>query len=574
MHYLNIVYLKWILRLIKPYFLWLAIAVIGLIVLSLINVLNASLLKNMTDTALYQQWNETFKIAILLLPILLIGFLAEFFSKYAIGLFYGGVIKDIKNKVLSHIMKLPIPTLENYHSGELTSRLTNDLNLVQDFLKNTLYRLLANPLIFLSAFIYLFSLNMILAVLSVILTPLMSLIIKRLSAKVAHYSKDIQDNEGTANSILKDVVFGIPIIKSFNLNQYYLNKFQNILKTIVDQKTNINRKNFHIQFMISALVLTPYLCIILLGGYFVQLDLMNISDLVVFIFLMEFMSGPLSQFPLLVSDLRKSAVGFKRIYEILNLSSERLEGETIPLVNNPIIQFKEVDFKYDTHFVLKNVNFQINRGEKVAVVGESGSGKSTIFSLLLSFYTTNTGNIFLGDKDIKDLSPSYLRSQFSVVSQELHLMSDSIKNNIRYGHLDATFEDIVEAAKMADAHDFIMSLPDKYETHVGERGVKLSGGQRQKIAIARAIIKNAPIFLFDEITSSLDNESEFKILTRMNDVLNGRTIIMVSHRLSSIKDAHKILVLSDGNIVESGNHEELIHKKGLYHTLLQEQNIH
>ncbi|MCJ7842514.1 ABC transporter transmembrane domain-containing protein [Lederbergia sp. NSJ-179] len=559
---------------IKPYSKWLIFVMIGVLIVGVVNIANAHLIKIMTDMALSGDWSKTFYTAFLILPVILVGAISEYVSKYSTNVFSGGIMKDLNQDVIHRMLHLQVSILENSHSGDIISRMTNDIRFIQDFFKNTFHNMILQPVLFLGAFLYLVTINWLLAICTVILMPIITKIVSKISNIIERFSTAVQTREGRANTMVRETITGISMIKSFNLHQTYYKKYENEVNEMLEQKRQIAKRTFFIHAITSFLVMTPYLMIALFGGYLAMNTNMSAGDLVAFIFLMQYLSGPISQILHLFSQFRISISGFRRIYELFDYPLERQTGKPLDpaLLNEematPIIQFKNVHFSYNKQIsVLSNLSFTIHHNETVALVGLSGSGKSTIVDVLTLFYPIQNGSVYVYGRPIDDWIPNELRQQFAVVSQDVHLFPSSIADNIRCGDPQASWDEIQNAGKMSFAHDFIMELPEGYQTIVGENGVTLSGGQRQRIAIARALLKKAPILLLDEATSALDTETERKIQQSLNRLRRGRTTFIIAHRISTVKSADRILVLEGGKIIADGTHETLLQQNDMYRHL-------
>lgn len=567
-------FIKWVLQYLKPYSKWLIFVIIGVLAVGGVNIVNAHFLKIMTDTALDGEWTKTFYTAFLILPVILVGAISEYVSKYATNVFSGGIVKDLNQTVIHRMLRFQVPTLENSHSGDIISRMTNDIRLIQDFFKDTFHNMILQPVLFLGAFLYLLTINWLLAICTVILMPIITRIVSKISSFIERFSFEVQTREGQANTMVRETIIGISMIKSFNLQQTYYKKYADEVKEMVEQKRQIAKRTFLIHAITSFLVMAPYLIIAIFGGYLAMNTNMSAGDLVVFIFLMQYLSGPISQILHLFSQFRTSIAGFRRIYELFDYPLERQTGKPIALsllheqMTAPIIHFRNVEFSYNKQTaVLNDLSFQIHHNETVALVGLSGSGKSTVIDILTLFYPIQNGEVYIYGRHIDDWIPSELRQQLAVVSQDIHLFPVSITENIRYGDPQASWDEIQYAARMSFAHDFIMRLPEGYQTIVGENGVTLSGGQRQRIAIARALLKNTPILLLDEATSALDAETERKIQQSLTHLRRGRTTFIIAHRITTVKSADRILVLKGGRIIAGDTHETLLQQNAMYRHL-------
>ncbi|NGP45526.1 ABC transporter ATP-binding protein [Bacillaceae bacterium SIJ1] len=546
--------------------------------MSVINVVNAHFIKLMTDAVLNEQWNLTVQIALQIILVITVSFIMQYIFKYSASLFSGGVTKSLKGDVASHILQLPVKKLESIHSGDLISRITNDLHLIQQFINQTFPKLLSQPFIFVAALIYLFTVHWMLAIFSIILMPIVTIIVNKLSERIEKYSEGVQSHEAQVNTMVRETIMGMPIIKAYDLKQTYYRHYENEIKAILKQKKHIDFRHFVMNCFTTVLMIAPYAVVALFGGYLTLTTNMTTGDLIAFIVLVDYISGPISELPHLFAQLRSSSAGFRRVYELFSSPTEQSkqkESKNTDLTvkrDRHVIQLRHVTFSYDEEVnVLKEVSIAIKEGETVAIVGLSGVGKSTIFHLLTHFYPHQSGEVYVQNRSIRKWDIAELRQQFAVVSQDAHLFNRSIEDNILCGNLTATREEIEAAARASHAHEFIVNLPNGYETIVGEGGVMLSGGQRQRMTLARAFLKKAPILLLDEATSALDTRTEMMVQQALERVMKGRTTIIIAHRLSTIKHADRVVVLDGGTIVENAPHDVLIRQDGVYKRLFQQQ---
>ncbi|PIQ88825.1 MAG: hypothetical protein COV72_06000 [Candidatus Omnitrophica bacterium CG11_big_fil_rev_8_21_14_0_20_42_13] len=484
------------------------------------------------------------------------------------------VIKDIRGKIYAKLQTFSLDYYSKKRSGELISRITNDVKMVENALSYGIYDLvyqMFQVIVFVSVafFIYLK-----LAILSFVVLPLIILPILKVGKKLRKISLKSQEKMADINSLLFETISGVRIVKAFAMEDYELNKF-----------TSQNR-DFYKLTMKSAkrmLLLSPGTELVgaaagLFVFYFAGQEVIKgeLSFGVFALFLGSILSTirPFKKLSQVNSLLQQALAANGRIYEVLDtvpIITEKKDALELAGIKTGV-EFENVWFKYEDRDILKNISLKVKSGEIAAIVGPSGAGKSTFLDLLLRFYDPYKGRILIDGIDIKDLKISSLRNKIGIVTQETILFNDSVKANIAYGNINLGIEAIERAARQAFAHDFIMNMPDKYETIIGDRGFKLSGGEKQRIAIARAILKNPPILLLDEATSQLDSHAE-KIVQEAIDVLmRDRTVFVVAHRLSTVKNVSKIVVVSGGEIVESGRHEELLSRDGLYRKMYSLQN--
>ncbi|SHF84058.1 ATP-binding cassette, subfamily B, MsbA [Caldanaerobius fijiensis DSM 17918] len=558
---------------IKPYLPIIIISVIVTFILSLINIFVANYMKIMTDTVLKGNWSDFIRTVYFLIFIMITGFILKYINRYLIGRFTSGSMCSMRRLFINRIFNMPVSYLESRNTGDIISVFTNDMNKVQSFLQSHLQDLLYQPLAFISAFVYLFTINRPITIISTVVLPLVMFLTNKITGSLEQYAFKLQERLGQSNSILEDVIMGMPIVKSFNLQDLMYDKYRKIIRGVINEGINIEKRRLLIRIFTTVLGLTPYLLFAVYGGYLSLHGYMTAGDMIAFLSLLEYLYAPLTVIPYIASDIKVDMASFTRLFEILDQPVESRDGRRFLLEpNQPVISFNDVYFSYDgQNDVLKGLSFDLPEGHKVGLVGESGSGKSTIFKLICGFYRHQKGQVKIYGHDISEWDIKALRSQISLVSQDTYLFPCTIEENIRYGRPDATREEVIQAAKLANAHDFIVKLPQGYDTVVGERSTNLSGGERQRIAIARAILKDAPILLLDEATSALDSQSETLVQQALERLMKNRTVLMIAHRLSTIRNADEIFVLRDGKIVERGNHDELMERGGLYRQLYLEQ---
>ena len=486
--------------------------------------------------------------------------------------------RDLYNKMIC----LPIPFFEEKRVGELNSRITNDVSALQDTLSITLAEFFRQSATLIIGIALLFYRSAHLTLIMLMSFPVIIILAIYFGRFIRNNSKKTQDALAEANIVVNETFQGVNIVKAYTNELFESKRFDfGVTKSMnLGLKGGIYRGAF-ISFIIFALF-GSFIFVLWQGSGLVELNTqtngaegITLGALVEFLMYTLFIGGSLAGMSDTYTRLLKAVGASERIVDILNTDQETDTKAFTYTKLNGTIEFQDVNFSYPTRSdveVLKDMNFQIQPGEKIALVGPSGAGKSTIVQLLLKFYEINSGKILIDGKNIADLSVKELRSNMAIVPQEVMLFGGTIKENILYGKLDATEEEVLNAAKKANAWEFISKFPDGLETVVGERGIKLSGGQRQRIAIARAILKDPAILLLDEATSALDAESEKLVQSALDTLMDGRTSIIIAHRLSTIRNVDKILVLNHGKIIEQGNHQALsVVEEGLYNHLLKLQ---
>ena len=515
-------------------------------------------------------------ICILVLAMFFFKNLFRYLALFFLTPIRNGIIHDIRMDLQKKIISLPLSFIGTKRRGDLTSRMTSDLVEIEWSIMGTLEMIFKDPiniLVFLSTLIFI---SPSLTVFVIILFPLAGILIGYIGKNLKSSSKKGQDKLAFIMSIIDENIFGIRIIKSFNDEKFINSKFKKTSEEYKKIMTGVLRRK-DLSSPMSELLSTIVMVIVMwFGGQLVLAETATLSpqEFIGYILIFSQIIPPVKSLTTSYYYIQKGSAAAERVYEILNTEN------TIKNINNPKIIFKISDtisfniksFKYENNDILKNINFNINKGEKIALVGQSGGGKSTITDLLARFYDVNDGQITIDGINIKDIELENLRSLMGIVSQESILFNDTIFNNIKIGNLEATEKDIITAAKAAYAHDFILNCEDGYNTNIGNSGEKLSGGEKQRISIARAILKNPQILILDEATSSLDSESEKLVQNALTNLMQSRTTLVIAHRLSTIENADLIIVLNNGEITEKGSHKELINKNGDYKKLYNLQS--
>ncbi len=505
-----------------------------------------------------------------------VNFVLAYLRTRVIGVYTERGVMALREAFGKKVTYMQFESLQERSSGELLSRGTNDLNRVKNFTNNTLPRLIEIPLTGVLALVLLFVFSWQLTLFSLVLVPVLVIGSSLLMKPIAASSKNVQAKLGDVNALTIDMVKGSEAVKAYNLEQTMRHKGDVFIEGSIESGKQLAKRKAILESFSMGFSIVPFVTTFILGGYFVVQGSMTPGSLLAFINLLNFLTMPLSQMAVLVGDAKRDIVSAERIFECLDAEDERLDGERFDVNESaPMVEFKGVSFQYkDAEDVTINkLSLSVKSGQTVAFVGPSGGGKSTVAKLILGYYDTYLGKILLGGYEQKKWSLNALRDHLAMVSQDTYLFPDTVKENIRYGRYAATDEEVYEAAKQANAHDFIEAMPEGYDTMIGEMGSTLSGGQKQRLAIARAILKKAPILLLDEATSALDTESEALIQETFNKISKDKTAIVIAHRLSTVQDADLVYVIDKGKVVESGTHESLLEKGGVYTRLYQKQLI-
>lgn len=497
----------------------------------------------------------------------------RYFAIYHQSFIRMAVVRDVRNTLFNKAMVLPISFYTEEKKGDIMARMNNDVNEIEIAVVAVLELIYREPIAILMNIAVLMYWSPQLTLISFVLLPISALVISRIGKSLKRTAKQGQEQMSLLFSAMDESLWGIRIIKAFNAGEFIANNFKKVNLRHQQLVTKTFRKRDLSSPLNEFLGAAVMLGIVWFGGKMI-LDAKQDSGLdgetfITFIIVFSQLLRPIQGVATNIGFLNKARVSQDRINEILD-TDERIVTPDNPVQFKPLskgISYEGVFFKYRDKNVIHDLNLFIPKGKVIAIVGESGSGKSTLMDLLPRFYDVTGGAIKIDDVNVKDYSLFDLRDQIGIVSQESILFNDSIRNNIAFGLSDVSEEQIIEAAKVANAHEFILKLEEGYDTNIGERGNKLSGGQKQRISIARAILKNPAILILDEATSALDTESEKLVQTALDSLMENRTAIVIAHRLSTVKNADKIVVLSNGVIVEEGSHDELIALKGSYYRL-------
>ncbi len=557
----------WLWSYMKAHLGWMVIGIVSAMAAALIEIWIGSFIQDLTTHAQNGAGQLVMPIVFTVFAVILIGVPAKYFMAFGVERSSAMAVRDIRNHLMNHIGRLPVHYIEKQHSGDVLSRSSNDLQVIQQFMSRDLAQWFYHPLLFIGCFTYLIWIQWQLVLFSLLLLPISLLVSHWVGKQMQRLTEEAQQHMGQMNAITQDTLGGMPIVKSYLLSGMLLRSYKSLLQLTLLKKLAVRKREAWVDPLLFSLMLSPIIFAVIYGSYLISIGKFGAGELIAFLYLLNLCLEPLDHIPTLITNTFQMTGALKRVAEMLRQPAENLEGHSIARTGDAPVVFDNVTFAYDNKApVLRNLSFTVTEGKTIALVGASGGGKSTVFKLLCGFYPlpADQGTIRIFGQPIQDSNPNELRACFSVVTQDAYLFSGTIADNIAYGRENATMDEVIEAAKQANAHSFIMELPGGYQADVGERGGLLSGGQRQRITIARAFLKDAPILLLDEPTSALDTASELYVQEALNVLMKDRTTIVIAHRLSTIEKADEILVLEQGEIAEAGHHEELLTLNGLY----------
>ena len=557
-------------------FLWdMFFSMLGAAIMLVIPLIVRHITYNVVYLEAAEARREIIRLGILCLILIVIEYGCNFWTTYYGHRMGSRMEYDMRAELFAHYQKLSFSFFDDQKVGHLMSRVTTDLFEICELFHHGPEDLAISVIKLVGSFTILFFINWRLALVAFILVPPMTLYAIKLNKRMKIVYKRNRKKIAEINGQIEENLSGIRVVKSFANEEVEKKKF----KVGNDGFLESKRQNYLVmaqyQSGINGFTTLLNILVVIVGAYLITENKLPVTDLVTFLLYVGNVTEPIRKLVAFTEQYQNGMSGFERFYEIINIhpdiedspnavEAHRFDGK---------ISFRDVSFRYENTLqdVISHVNLEIEPGEYVALIGPSGVGKTTLCSLIPRFYEVSSGAIFVDDHDVRDYTQKSLRRNIGIVQQDVYLFSGDVIENIRYGRPDATDEEIILAAKQANAHDFIMSLPDGYHTDIGQRGVKLSGGQKQRISIARVFLKNPPILIFDEATSSLDNKSEKVVQKSLEALAQNRTTLVIAHRLSTIRAASRILVLSEDGIDEEGTHEELMEKNGVYAMLYRLQ---
>lgn len=520
--------------------------------------------------------NVLMMLAVMLIAMNLLSNIFRYLGGYTVEHLRVTTVQRMRNAMFDNVIGKDVGYFSGQRKGDIISRITSDVMVVQYCITNTLQVAFREPFLIIGYLVLMLSISWELALFSVLFLPMVGLIIGSIVKKLRHPASKSQQCMGELVSVLDESLGGIKIVKTYTATDYIKEKFHSLNQTLADTLLWMARRQQLASPMSEFLGITAVAIILVFGGALVKNGSLSPAGFIAFIAAFSQITRPVRAFIDQFASINQGVAAGERIFAVLDSQNEIKDAPDAKEFEGfkDKIEFRNVHFSYDdSREIVHGVSFEVRKGETVALVGPSGGGKTTLSELMERFYDTNSGDILIDGVSIRDYKQDSLRSAMSLVSQETVLFNDTIRSNIALGRIDATDEEIIEACKVANAHNFITESPEGYNTNIGDRGAKLSGGQRQRLSIARAVLKNPEFLILDEATSALDTESEKLVQEALTKLLKGRTSVIIAHRLSTIMNADRIFVVDEGSIVEEGTHSELIEKGGVYAKLVELQNV-
>ncbi|MFT6746649.1 MAG: ATP-binding cassette subfamily B multidrug efflux pump [Glaciecola sp.] len=545
------------------------------------NLSTYQLFKNSSlSEEIYKNFASSFVLfAVVLILIAIIKGVFTFFMRYTIIMMSRFIEYDLKNEIYQHYQALDVSFYKNNSTGDIMNRIGDDVSKVRMYLGPSIMYIVNLIVLFVLIIWTMFSINVKLSIYVLAPLPIMSVVIYFVSIKIGAKSEKVQGQLSNVFSHTQEAFSGVRVIKSYNKTNDLIGEFDSEAKQYMDDSMSLVKTESLFHPVILFLPVLSTLLTIYVGGIAVMNNEISFGNIAEFVIYINLLTWPVASLGWVTSLIQRAKASMKRINEFLNTEPVIVNESNEPIKLNGDIEFKDVSFTYPESgtLALRNVNFQVKKGKSLAIVGKTGSGKSTVVQLLSRMYDPNSGEVLFNDKDAKSLNLDELRRQTGTVPQETFLFSDTIGNNIAFGTFGKVSSDrstqIIEAAKNAVIHDNISQFPEQYDTMVGERGITLSGGQKQRISIARAFLKQPEILILDDCLSAVDMSTEEQILQNIKEVQKGKTNIIISHRISTIKHCDEIIVLDNGTITERGNHAFLVNNKGIYADFYEKQKL-
>jgi ATP-binding cassette, subfamily B, bacterial len=531
--------------------------------------------KNILEDGLPNALNQIYLVGGLMLALLAVQVVCSFYYDYR-GHAMGAMMEsDLRDELFAHFQKLDFRFFDEQKTGQLMSRITNDLLSLAELYHHGPEDYLMYLVKFIGAFVILATINLKLTLAVFCFLPILAVFSYYYNKRLRVAFKRNRERIGDVNAQVEDTLAGIRVVKSFTNEETENKKFTRENNAFLESRKNVYKNEAFLYEGVDMIIKLVTITVVVVGGASIVHATLDLPDLITFMLYIGNIIEPIQKLNHMTEQFQEGISGFERFMEIMELKPDIQDTANAIEIQNVggNIQFQNVGFKYNENhtYVLKDISLDVKAGDTIALVGSSGVGKTTLCSLIPRFYEVSEGRICLDGINIKEISLRSLRGNVGVVQQDVYLFAGTVYENIRYGKPDAGEEEIIAAAKKANAHDFIMQLPDGYHTDIGQRGVKLSGGQKQRLSIARVFLKNPPVLIFDEATSALDNESERVVQDSLEELAKNRTTFVIAHRLSTIRNAKRIIVLTDRGIDEQGTHDELIELDGIYARLYNMQ---
>jgi ATP-binding cassette subfamily B protein len=563
----------------KPYLRWLAADIACAFIVSGITLLLPICARYITKDVLEgnspDALTQIFMMGIVMVVLVLVHALCNAFIDYQGHMMGAKMESDMRGELFEHYQKLSFGFYDEQKTGQLMTRLTNDIFWLSELYHHGPEDLAIALVNFVGVLIILLSINVNLTVIIFIFLPIMAIYAFYFNQKMEVALSVSKERIADINAQVEDALSGIRVVKSFTNEEIENKKFAHKNQRFLDSRRAGYKSEAYFSNGMIGFTQLITIAVIVLGGATIVNGSLDLADLLTYLLCVGILIEPIHRLINFSRLYQEGITGFKRFMEVLEVQPDIQDSpDALELTNvQGNIEFKDVAFKYKEEYgyILKNISLEIRAGEYVALVGSSGVGKTTLCSLIPRFYEINDGELLIDGNDIRDVTLRSLRKHIGIVQQDVFLFAGTVEDNIRYGKLDAMREEIIEAAQKANAHEFIVSLPNGYDTDIGQRGVKLSGGQKQRLSIARVFLKDPPIIIFDEATSALDNESEKAVRESLEKLTNNRTTLVIAHRLSTVRNAQRIVVLTDNGVNEQGTHEELIESEGVYASLYNMQ---
>ncbi|MCM3732641.1 ABC transporter ATP-binding protein/permease [Fictibacillus nanhaiensis] len=531
--------------------------------------------KNVLEGDLSNALTDVYWVGGLMLVLTAIQNIANYFLDYKGHEVGARMERDLRSELFAHMQKLSFSFYDKEKTGQLMSRVTTDLLMLAELYHHGPEDYVKYLIRFIGAFVILFFINAPLTIAVFCFMPFLGACALYFNKRLNQSLRDNKERIADVNAQVEDSLSGIRVVKSFANEYLEIKKFNRENNRFLGSRKNTYRVEAYFYNGMETFIQLITIAVVIFGSASIVGQTLDLADLITFLLYINFMIEPIQKLTHMTTQFQEGVTGFQRFMEIMNLKPA-IENKADAVILSDVrgeVEFDNVSFRYEDHteYVLKGLSLHVNPGEYIALVGPSGAGKTTLCSLIPRFYDVTCGNVRLDGKDVRDIDLLSLRKTIGIVQQDIYLFAGTVMENIRYGNPEANDEEVIAAAKHANAHEFIMSLPNGYHSEIGQRGVKLSGGQKQRLSIARVFLKDPPVLILDEATSALDNESESIIKESLESLAKGRTTIVIAHRLSTIRNAERIIVLTENGIAEQGTHDMLLEHDGVYAHLYSKQ---